>query len=354
VAQRLLFSRISVFDLMQQRQHQLKDALVKLPQSALADGELAELVVNDYGISVPTLNDDAKYATTREVSVDVSQDRMRIVSDRSRPLYMSATEVTIHVPFEGDSSLFDVRPSSFSNSVPSGDWDEHELLLVFRMIDAREIGPEVERTIRQIRQYLDWLRPSAEQLSAQLKSLAETEISQRKQRAAQHDEALGKLGIPIRLEPQPPTQVAATKPRYKASAQSERWDVFISHASEDKDAIARPLAEELKGRGLSVWYDDFSLKLGDSLRQSIDKGLSRSQFGVVILSPRFFEKHWPNQELNGLATREVNGQKVILPVWHNVGFEEVCNYSPVLADRLAVSTDVGVPEVVKRILDALK
>jgi hypothetical protein len=81
-----------------------------------------------------------------------------------------------------------------------------------------------------------------------------------------------------------------------------------------------------------VWYDDFALKMGDSLRQSIDRGLAHSRFGVVILSGYFFQKHWPQQELNGLVTREDTG-KVILPVWHGVGFSEVRNYSPMLADR---------------------
>ncbi len=52
----------------------------------------------------------------------------------------------------------------------------------------------------------------------------------------------------------------------------KRWDVFIRHASEDKDAIARPLAEALEKDDLNVWYDDFTLTLGDSLRCSIDRG----------------------------------------------------------------------------------
>jgi hypothetical protein len=115
---------------------------------------------------------------------------------------------------------------------------------------------------------------------------------------------------------------------------TSEWDVFISHASEDKDAIARPLADALQVRGLRVWYADFSLKVGDSLRKSIDHGLAHSKFGVVILSNHFFAKHWPTQELNGLATREVNGKKVILPVWHGVTFEDVRQYSPTLADRV--------------------
>lgn len=132
------------------------------------------------------------------------------------------------------------------------------------------------------------------------------------------------------------------------------WDVFISHASEDKDAIARPLAQALQARGLRVWYDEFSLTVGDSLRESIDYGLAHSEFGVVILSEHFFEKHWPTQELNGLATREVNGKKVILPVWHGVGFEQVRQYSPTLANRVAVTTEQGVGHVVEQLLGAMK
>ena len=74
------------------------------------------------------------------------------------------------------------------------------------------------------------------------------------------------------------------------------WDVFISHASEDKEAAVRPLATELTRLSLSVWYDEFSLTIGDSLRRSIDHGLSKSKFGVVILSHNFFRKEWPHRE----------------------------------------------------------
>jgi hypothetical protein len=128
------------------------------------------------------------------------------------------------------------------------------------------------------------------------------------------------------------------------------WDVFISHASEDKEEIARPLAEALQQAGLKVWYDEFSLKLGDSLRRSIDQGLRDSKFGLVILSPNFFAKEWTQRELDGLTAREIVGDKVILPVWHKVTFQDVLGYSPVLADKFGVSTDQGLEAVVKRIL----
>jgi hypothetical protein len=156
----------------------------------------------------------------------------------------------------------------------------------------------------------------------------------------------------IQPEPLPVAQAAARRPAASTDSQHD-WDVFISHASEDKDEIARPLAEALRNSGLRVWYDEFSLNVGDSLRESIDHGLARSKHGVVILSDRFFEKHWPTKELNGLATREVAGVKVILPVWHKVTQTRVSQWSPMLSDRVAVSTDKGLDRVVEALLRAM-
>ena len=132
-----------------------------------------------------------------------------------------------------------------------------------------------------------------------------------------------------------------------------KWDAFISHASEDKDGFVRPLAESLKKRGLSVWFDEFELKVGDSLRESIDRGLNRSRFGIVVFSPHFFEKKWPQNELNGLVTRETGGAKVILPVWHNIDAEAVRTVSPVLADRVATSSSKGLTRVIEDLMQAI-
>ena len=132
------------------------------------------------------------------------------------------------------------------------------------------------------------------------------------------------------------------------------WDVFISHAWEDKEDIARPLAEALRQKGLRVWYDESTLTLGDSPRRSIDRGLAQSRYGVVILSPHFFAKQWTQKELAGLAAREVSGEKVILPVWHNITAEQVRKYSPTLADRVAVSSNRGLEHVVEELLRVIK
>lgn len=132
------------------------------------------------------------------------------------------------------------------------------------------------------------------------------------------------------------------------------WDVFISHAWEDKEAVARPLADALTQQGLGVWYDEFTLTIGDSLRRSIDYGLAHSTYGLVILSPSFFAKEWPQRELDGLVARESGGEKVILPVWHDVTKEDVAPYSPMLADRLAALTSEGLEVVVQKIIQVVR
>lgn len=136
--------------------------------------------------------------------------------------------------------------------------------------------------------------------------------------------------------------------------QWKEWDVFICHASEDKDGIVRPLARALVEEGLRVWYDEFTLTLGDHLRRSIDKGLALSRYGVVVLSPNFFAKEWPQTELDGLTARERDGVKVILPVWHNVDEPYVRRFSPTLAGRVAVSTQRGLEIVVREILNVVR
>ncbi|NQU83817.1 MAG: TIR domain-containing protein [Parcubacteria group bacterium] len=120
--------------------------------------------------------------------------------------------------------------------------------------------------------------------------------------------------------------------------QKRYYDVFISHASEDKEDFVGPFANCLKESGLNVWYDEFELQIGDSLRRAIDNGLRNSRYGIVILSEAFFSKEWPQRELDSLFAREVNGEKVILPIWHKISKNEVLKFSPLIADMLAINT----------------
>lgn len=114
------------------------------------------------------------------------------------------------------------------------------------------------------------------------------------------------------------------------------FDLFISHASEDKESLVRPLVKALTSFGLRVWYDEVSLKVGDSLSRSIDSGLAKSTFGVVVLSKSFLEKPWTEYELRGLVAREMAGGKVILPMWFGITHGQLLEFSPSLADKKAL------------------
>lgn len=132
--------------------------------------------------------------------------------------------------------------------------------------------------------------------------------------------------------------IAAARDQADGETMEAEWDVFISHATEDKEEVVSPLVYALQEQDLNVWYDEFELKIGDSLRRKIDIGLARSRFGVVVLSHAFFSKNWSQYELDGLVTREMTGEQVILPLWHRITKEEVIGYSPSLADKIARST----------------
>ena len=106
---------------------------------------------------------------------------------------------------------------------------------------------------------------------------------------------------------------------------------------------------------MRVWYDEFTLRVGDSLRRSIDKGLGQSRYGVVILSHNFFRKEWPQKELDGLIAREIDGKKVILPIWHNITKEEVLKHSPTLAGLYAANSGKEtIPQIVSKLIEAME
>lgn len=134
-----------------------------------------------------------------------------------------------------------------------------------------------------------------------------------------------------------------------------KYDVFISHASEDKDDFVRPLAEYLNSLGLKVWYDELTLAWGDKLAGSIDKGLVNSKYGVVVLSKYYINKHWTKYELEGLLAREVDGNKILLPIWHNISKNELMAFSPTLANTLALnSTMFTIEEIAEKLQELLQ
>jgi hypothetical protein len=136
---------------------------------------------------------------------------------------------------------------------------------------------------------------------------------------------------------------------------NKKWDVFISHSSEDKDTVVRELANLLKKLGLNVWYDEFTLKIGDSLTQKIDEGLIDSNYGIIIISKAFLNKKWTDYEYRSLLSKEDNFKKVILPIWHNITQDEIKGFSLYLADKFALDTKKNdIQEIAKKLLEIIR
>ncbi|HAO6008561.1 TPA: TIR domain-containing protein [Listeria monocytogenes] len=135
---------------------------------------------------------------------------------------------------------------------------------------------------------------------------------------------------------------------------TEKFDVFLSHAAEDKESFCDEFSDILQEKhGLKVWYDSISIKWGDSIRAEIDKGLKKSKFGVVILSRNYIKKYWTNYELEALFQIESNGGKVILPIWHDITKKEIQDFSPTLAGKLAMNTGMMTPDEIAEKLNEI-
>lgn len=136
---------------------------------------------------------------------------------------------------------------------------------------------------------------------------------------------------------------------------SYHHDVFVSYASEDA-AIAVKLAEKLRTSGLDVWIDETRLKIGDSITQEIGKALQRSRFGVLVLSRYYLSKPWPVEELKMLFQLQLSsGQRIILPLWHDIEKEEVKDRFPFLLDIKALSTStMTIDQIARQIHEVTK
>lgn len=135
----------------------------------------------------------------------------------------------------------------------------------------------------------------------------------------------------------------------------QTWDVFLSHASEDKNDVAIPLRDALTALGVTVWLDKSEMRIGSSLRRRIDEGIRSSRFGIAVLSTAFFKKGWTNQELDGLVTKSIAGDhQSLLPIWHGVTHDDVRQFSPTLADRVALSTEeLEIEAIAQKIADVV-
>jgi hypothetical protein len=342
----------TIHDVVVHYQENLRKELAAMRPDILLHRTADEIVadfVTRFTLNVPMLDKTAMAEMPRqEIQMEVPRATQNRVFAGPGPFYVPATLFTLRVPFSGDRNLLRYPASGFGGHIPAELGDD-AVFLTYRAEkpEPEQIKREFENQISRIETALEFVRGPAQEWNNRLPSLVRPQVEKRHAQASQNYSIdLGYAKAPA------PSPVA---PSVASQDQAQKYDVFLSHAWEDKGAIARPLYDALIAAGLSVWFDEAVLKLGDSLRRKIDDGLARCRYGVIIISPSFLGKEWPQRELDGLAALEVqSGKTKILPIWHEIEKDTLLQKSPVLADRVAGKSSEGIPALVQKILAVVR
>jgi len=348
----LFGEQATIHDVVEHQRKKVHQALEDLPPQKIRASPLEVVtaeIVDRFRLDIPVLDREAVVQLpNEEVDIDVSHDWTRVFRTPG-PHYAKGTALRIAISFKGEPGLFRYGSSPLNSPIP-GEIRDDRIVLTYsaERPDATTARAEFDNRIGRIESMLQMVRGPLDEWNRQLPALVESR-SQQRHAKLERDQGVT-LGYPLA-----PEKIAATPAERPKEHQVQHYNLFLSHASEDKEAIARPLYSALVIAGVSVWFDEAVLELGDSLRRKIDEGLARCQYGVVILSPRFLAKHWPQRELDGLVARETaSGEKAILPIWHELDRETLLRYSPTLADRLAGRSEEGVSALVEKILRVLR
>lgn len=343
----------TIHDVVHSREVQARKVLAAIPGETIRNRSIEDLtseLVERLRLDVPVLDrGGVRELDSQEVDIDVSGAQNRAFFEPG-PHYVKGTLVRIAIPFSGEPRLFRYPSSNLSNHIPA-EVVNNTIVLTHAAENPTqsEVQRDFDNRLSLIETALQFVRGPADEWNRRLPEMVRTEVQKRKEKL-ERDQGFT-LGYP---KAPPPAKVDAT-PNRNQQRQAANYDLFLSHASEDKEIIARPLYRALTAKGVTVWFDEAVLKMGDSLRRKIDEGLAKCKYGIVIISPSFLSKKWPQRELDGLVAREAtSGNKAILPIWHEIDQATVVRYSPPLADRLAGRSEEGLEALVKKILEAIQ
>ena len=337
----------------------LKKELASTPQEVLLNTPpeaLINEIVQRYTLNVPTLdrNNIAEFEPV-ETKLQVPQNSQYGFFAGPGPHFVDATKFQIRIPFTGDRNLFRYSTTVFGNPIEGEVVDDAIVLThIAKDPNLETVNREFKDRIDRIETTLQFSREQVSQWNNGLMNQVKPAVEKR-MATIQRNQSMS-LGYQRAAAPAESVQAPFMAARHSTTRQTiAKFDVFLSHASEDKDAIARPLYDELTAAGVTVWFDEAVLHLGDSLRRKIDEGLARCNYGIIIISRSFLSKEWPQRELDGLAAREVAGGKtIILPIWHDIDKATIIQKSPTLADRLAARSTEGIPALVGKILKVVR
>jgi hypothetical protein len=358
VEPKALFSKYDVIDVIESQKGQLRVAYSRLTDDQAMDETTIQRIKTAYMLDVPVLKTDEMYCVESKTRIDVSRNPNRIFFGTG-PVMEDATELTVHIPFGGDPEVFDVAPSAFNSRIAQGAVEGNEVLLRAVVSDSTyDVQGYIDSEVKQINWALTQLREKHAYASQELEGALRQAVAARKRSIESRVNVVANLKIPLRPSATavalPVPQRSVHESAVPTTPQKTHREVFISHASEDKPYV-EPLARALEAAGVSVWYDKTSIGWGDDIRSSIDNGLLNCDYGVVVFSKAFLgKKKWTEYEVTALFGLETVARKRILPIWHDVTYEDVLKYSPALAQRRAKSSvDDSNEEIVYGVLSML-
>ena len=201
-----LFSKVDMFSVIEHQKQQASKRVQAVDSSQLlaaTEDEIVKQIVDEFRIEVPVMQDDKIYICEHgETNVDVSRDPNRFIRDRSGPFLVNGTKTVIALPFEGDSELFKVQPNTYTTTHPAGEVSGEEIRLTYMQAEpnAEAVKRDYMKTLGEIKQYLDWQRPSADEFNNQLDSLVRQRVTERKSKLSAGAAMLDGLGLPTKKQ----------------------------------------------------------------------------------------------------------------------------------------------------------
>jgi hypothetical protein len=356
-----LFAANDIREIFQRRKTDLLRTIDLLPDEVVVGRDaLATLqsLVQKCQLTAPALDlNDIHITAQGRRQIDVRNDVYRPFADRTQPCMVDGQFITVAFPFSGDWNLLLFKPVTYGFIAPNACVKNNSVEYVFEgapAIDIESMNREKDAFTKRLEKAVGSIASSIQAFNLEVEKAAADRLEAKQIDARSRQQAVNSLGIPARYRSKESESTSLKDPSEKDMGTFE-YDVFISHAFEDKLEVVRPLKSLLEAADCKVWVDEAILEIGDSLPQKIDEGLRISRYGIVVLSPDFFKKNWPRYELDGLVTREMSGQgKVILPVWHNVDRDKVAQYSTPLSVRFAGNTENGVEQLAQQLLRVIK
>lgn len=349
-----LFGGPDLRELLKRRESDVFHRIDALSDNELTGSNCQQLMaefIRTAQVEPPSVNLDEAYVfeNSRQF-IDVSKDPRRLNQGRAGSEFVEGQVIGVAFPIEGNAMMLAYKPVTFGFSTEDAGVDNKNVQWYVEgapSIDPTQLRVDQDTFSKALKKAVESVASSIVASNLEIEQKIRAYFAAKISDARKRHEAVQALGLPMKPieEKQAPKQFE----------KHLHHDVFISHASADKNDVARPLKVLLESLGCSVWLDETALEIGDSLRVKIDQGLKNSRFGVLVLSPAFIERNWPQYELDALLNREMSGtEKVILPIRHNLKTADINKYSGALGMRLSRNTADGLEGIAKEIADLVK